>query len=191
MVSGCIENITQKIYSINSRGPTCIECKNQLSRPYIKVDPCKLRTFEKSFHCSLAWKIWGAYDFMDNRSYAPRYFHYLLPACITPENNLSLVPPALLVEVMWKRIIVPYNYRLCYCSSFCLVFRLDQLIMFYGSWEAAFFYGLRYIRQLFPQLGISVEEFDADLLTDSYPGGLSLYDFVVTSAHSTDNMIIL
>ena len=50
---------------------------------------------------------------------------------------------------------------------------------------------LRYIRQLFPQLGISVEEFDADLLTDEYPGGLSLYDFVVTSAHSVGSMIML
>ena len=81
-------------------------------------------------------------------------------------------------------------YTYLYFFSFSLL-RLDQLIFFYGSYAAAVSHGVPYIRQLFPQLGISAEEFDADFLHDDYPGYLSLYDFVVTSGHHLDDMLLL
>ena len=61
----------------------------------------------------------------------------------------------------------------------------------YGSWFSVFFYGLRQIRLLFPQLGLAKENYEEDVLADHYPGGLSLYDFVLKSAHTLDSMILL
>ena len=85
------------------------------------------------------------------------------------------------------------NQHLLYLLVFLFFpLRLDQLIFFYGSYAAAVLHGVPYIRQLFPQLGISAEEFDADFLhDDEYPGYLSLYDFVVTSGHHLDDMLLL
>ena len=71
------------------------------------------------------------------------------------------------------------------------MFRLEQLVTVYNGWYDALFHGIPQIHLLFPQLGLTAKDFDADYLAEHYPGNITLFDFVATSAHSIDSTILL
>ena len=56
----------------------------------------------------------------------------------------------------------------------------------------AFCHGVVFVREMFPQPGISYAEPSPNMPIDMvYPGGQTLYEFIVNSAHSFEDMMKL